>query len=153
MSVKLRMQRLGRRNRPFYRVGAFDVHTKRSGKCLEILGHYDPYNQEQPLMKEDRVLHWLQVGAIPTESVKNYIKNLGILAKYREQKADIAKKHTENAKARTAKVARIKPGTKFKKSEGEQAKATNKARRRKQRTAAKAKANVARREKPAKAEA
>jgi len=62
MAVRIRLTRTGRRNRACYRIGAFDSRTRRDGRCLEILGHYDPIvkdPKEQVTLDADRVKHWL----------------------------------------------------------------------------------------------
>lgn len=84
MAVRLRMMRMGRKNRPFYRIGAFDAHEERNGRVIERLGTYDPMesnNEKQVTLKKERVEYWLSVGAKPTESVASVLKKLGILFK------------------------------------------------------------------------
>ena len=44
--VRIRLKRMGRRNRPFYRVGIFDAHEERDGKVIEEVGHYDPLEKD-----------------------------------------------------------------------------------------------------------
>lgn len=81
MSVRIRLTRMGRKNRPFYRIGAFDNRTRRDGAPVEELGTYDPINskpEEQVRLKEDRIRHWLSVGAIPSETVASMIRKAGI---------------------------------------------------------------------------
>ena len=64
MAVHLRLTRMGRHKRPFYRVVAADSHMKRDGRFIEIVGTYDPVerNLTKRHLKEDRVLDWLQKG-------------------------------------------------------------------------------------------
>ena len=79
--VKLRLKRMGRTHRPFYRVAAMDVRTKRDGKTIELLGTYDPVNKDeekQVVLDAERVQYWLSVGAQPTDTVRNLIKKVGI---------------------------------------------------------------------------
>ena len=76
MAVKLRLKRMGRRHRPFYRVAAVDSRTKRDGRVIEELGHYDPIHVEedkQLVLKQDRIDYWLSVGAQPTKTVTRLI--------------------------------------------------------------------------------
>ena len=73
--------RMGRKNRPFYRIGAFDAHEERDGKVIENLGTYDPMesdSEKQVVLKKERVEYWLSVGAKPTESVGAVLKKFGI---------------------------------------------------------------------------
>lgn len=68
---------MGRRRRPFYRIAAFDSRTARDGRCLEVLGTYDPLvadEDKQVELKIDRVTHWLDNGALPSDTVASIIK-------------------------------------------------------------------------------
>lgn len=68
--VKIRLQRAGARNRPFYRIVAAYREAKRDGRFLEIVGTYNPrVNPPKVDVKEDRVSYWLSVGAQPTQTV------------------------------------------------------------------------------------
>lgn len=84
MAVRLRMMRMGRKNRPFYRIGAFDAHEERNGRVIENLGTYDPLesnSEKQTSLKKDRVEYWLSVGAKPTDTVAVVLKKFGIAVK------------------------------------------------------------------------
>lgn len=77
MAVRIRFKRMGRKNRPFFRIGAFDAHEERDGKHIEHLGHYDPREKDEDkkiVLKKERIEYWLSVGAKPTESVSNFLK-------------------------------------------------------------------------------
>ena len=79
--VRIRLTRVGRRNKAYWRVAAFDSRTRRDGKPLEYLGYYDPHQDdiEQKLrVDRDRVAHWLSKGAQPSETVASIIKKLKI---------------------------------------------------------------------------
>ena len=81
MAVKLRLKRLGRKNHAFYRLNAIDSRTPRDGRVIEELGHYDPLNKDkdkQFVAKIDRCRHWLDVGAIPSETVSSLLKRSGV---------------------------------------------------------------------------
>src|ERR1035437_1947436 len=72
--VKIRLQKLGRRNRAFFRIVVTDVRVKRQGAYLEKLGHYDPIEtkkEKQVLVNMERYNHWLKHGAQATEAVEN----------------------------------------------------------------------------------
>ena len=67
MAVRLRLKRLGRKNRAFYRLGAFDSRTRRDGRAIEELGHYDPLEEKSEkkyALKRERIEHWLGLGAV-----------------------------------------------------------------------------------------
>ena len=80
MAVRIRMKKLGRRHRPFYRICAMDARAPRDGRVLEELGTYDPKVPEvdaRAVLNGQRVQYWLSVGAQPTEKVKVLIKKYG----------------------------------------------------------------------------
>jgi len=77
VAVRLRLKRLGRRHRPFYRVAAMDSRAKRDGRVIEELGHYDPIAKEeeaQVSLKLERIDYWLSMGAQPSDTVRRLIE-------------------------------------------------------------------------------
>jgi small subunit ribosomal protein S16 len=81
MAVKLRLKRMGRKNHPFYRLSAIDSRSPRDGRVIEQLGHYDPTQKDQAkqfVAKLDRCRHWLDVGAVPSETVSSLLKKNGV---------------------------------------------------------------------------
>ena len=80
MAVRIRLKKLGRRHRPFYRICAMDARTPRDGRVLEELGTYDPMVPDvdaRAVLNGQRIKYWLSVGALPTEKVKVLIKKYG----------------------------------------------------------------------------
>jgi small subunit ribosomal protein S16 len=81
MSVKLRLKRMGRTNLAFFRLSAIDSRSPRDGRTIEELGYYDPRAKDQTkqfVAKLDRCKHWLDVGAIPSQTVSSLLKKSGI---------------------------------------------------------------------------
>ena len=81
MAVRIRLKRMGRRNRPFYRVCVFDARTRRDGRAIEDLGFYDTLatNPERELkVNVERARHWMSEGAKPTEIVRQLFKRTGV---------------------------------------------------------------------------
>ena len=81
MAVKLRLKRMGRSNAAFYRLNAIDSRSPRDGRVIEELGHYDPRNKDQAkqfVAKLDRCKHWLDHGAVPSETVSSLLKKSGL---------------------------------------------------------------------------
>ena len=77
MAVKIRLKRLGRTHRPYYRICIMDGRSPRDGKAIEEVGTYDPMVPEldkSVTMKADRIDYWLSVGAQPTPKVGTLIK-------------------------------------------------------------------------------
>jgi small subunit ribosomal protein S16 len=80
--VKIRLRRMGRRNRPFYRVVAADSRSPRDGKFIELIGHYDPLADPETIsIDEEKALKWLRSGAQPTDTVRSLLSKLGIMDK------------------------------------------------------------------------
>jgi len=85
VAVRLRLTRMGRHKRPFYRVVAVDSRMRRDGRFLEVLGTYDPLKEPAVTeLKQDRVLEWLQKGAQPTVTVRTLLRRAGILKAFQE---------------------------------------------------------------------
>src|SRR3984885_14012658 len=85
MSVKLRLKRMGRTNRAFYRLNAIDSRSPRDGRVVEQLGHFDQLHKgetKQFVADLDRCRHWLDVGAIPSETVSSLLKKSGLEHKH-----------------------------------------------------------------------
>lgn len=81
MAVVLRLKRIGRKNRPFYRICVMDKRTRRDGRAIEELGHYDPVDPEKGkhfVLNEERAKYWLSQGAQPSETVASFLKERGI---------------------------------------------------------------------------
>jgi small subunit ribosomal protein S16 len=98
MAVKLRMTRIGRRHRPFFRINAVESRTPRDGKILEKLGHYDPIEKDpakQIILNRERAEYWLSKGAIPSDTVSQILLRAGLKHKYAEDQA------ARRAKAKT----------------------------------------------------
>ena len=83
MAVRIRLQRHGRKKRPFYRLVAADARAQRDGRFLERLGHYNPLTDPaEVVIDEDRVLKWLKRGAQPSDTAKNLLSRAGIWEKF-----------------------------------------------------------------------
>ena len=79
MAVRIRLKKLGRRHRPFYRVSVMDARAPRGGRSIEDIGHYDPMVRDKSArisLKLDRIDYWLSVGAQPSEKVAALIKKV-----------------------------------------------------------------------------
>lgn len=75
MAVKIRLTRIGRTHAPVYRIVATDSRNARNGKCIEILGTYNPLNHQFVQYHEARIQDWLAKGAIATDAVKKLMKS------------------------------------------------------------------------------
>ena len=83
MSLKIRLARAGTKKRPFYRIVLADSRSPRDGKFIERLGSYDPMlpadHKARITLHEERIKHWLTVGAQPTERLARVLANAGLV--------------------------------------------------------------------------
>lgn len=80
--IKIRLQRRGRKKRPFYHIVVADSRAPRDGRVVERLGRFDNVSENQQLVfDEERMIYWLGVGAKPSETVRSLLKKEGILYK------------------------------------------------------------------------
>ncbi|GIW99200.1 MAG: hypothetical protein KatS3mg111_2533 [Pirellulaceae bacterium] len=80
MAVRIRLKKMGRKHRPFFRLCAVDSRRPRDGKVIEELGYYDPMVPEtdaRAILNADRIQYWLGVGAQPTEKAAVLIRKYG----------------------------------------------------------------------------
>jgi small subunit ribosomal protein S16 len=82
MAVKIRLQRHGKKGKPFYWIVAADARSKRDGKYLEKIGTYDPNQKPATIdLNFDTALNWLDKGAQPTSTAKAILSYTGVLLK------------------------------------------------------------------------
>jgi len=82
MATKIRLQRHGRKGYAFYQIVIADSRSPRDGKFIERIGSYNPNTNPATIdLKFDRALYWLQVGAQPTDTVRNILSTQGVLLK------------------------------------------------------------------------
>ncbi|MET0668339.1 MAG: 30S ribosomal protein S16 [Methyloceanibacter sp.] len=107
MALKIRLARAGAKKRPYYRIVVADSQSPRDGRYIEKLGTYDPLqpkgSAERIKFSEDRVQHWLGVGAQPTDRVLRFLDTAGIKkrdARSNPQKGQPGKKRLEREEAK-----------------------------------------------------
>ena len=125
MAVRLRMKRMGRRHRPFYRICVMDARAPRDGREIEVVGTYDPMVRDvdaRVQLKLDRVAYWLSVGAQPTEKVAILLKKYGPNGtRLKENQEALARLAEERAKRRArAMVAAAALARRVKSASGEE---------------------------------
>ena len=87
MAVKLRLKRMGAKQRPFYRVVAADSKSKRDGRFIDTVGTYNPITVPAEVkIDEEKALYWLQNGAQPTDTVRNLLSKTGVMKKFADSK-------------------------------------------------------------------
>ena len=83
MAVHLRLRRMGAKKRPYYRIVAADERFARDGRFLEVLGTYNPILKPAAItLEEVKLSHWLDQGAIPSETVGTLLSQVGFTEKY-----------------------------------------------------------------------
>ena len=87
MAVKLRLKRMGAKQKPFYRIVAADARSPRDGRFIEIVGTYNPVaNPAEIKIDKEIALKWLNNGAQPTDTVATLLKKEGIMKEYKDSK-------------------------------------------------------------------
>ncbi len=90
--VKIRLNRMGRRHQPFYRIVVVDAKDRRSGKYIESLGYYNPLNDDDKFkLDTEKALEWLTKGAQPTTTARSILSKFGVMKKYDELKFNARK--------------------------------------------------------------
>ncbi|MDR0915370.1 MAG: 30S ribosomal protein S16 [Endomicrobium sp.] len=77
MAVRLRLQRIGKIKRPYYKIVAIDKRKKRDGQAIEILGRYDPITKQNNFsIDTKRLLYWINVGATVSTRLNHLIQKI-----------------------------------------------------------------------------
>ena len=112
MAMKLRLARAGSKRRPVYRIVAADSRQPRDGRFLEKLGMYNPLlpkdDETRVTMDVERVQHWLDQGAQPTDRVARFLEAAGVKPKTERanlKKGEPGKKAKERAQEKADKAA------------------------------------------------
>ncbi|MBL8658198.1 MAG: 30S ribosomal protein S16 [Rhodospirillales bacterium] len=83
MALRLRLTRGGAKKRPFYRIIVAESRSPRDGRFIEVLGTYNPMlardHPERIVLKEERLRHWLSVGATPSDRVAKFCADAGLI--------------------------------------------------------------------------
>ena len=113
MATRIRLRRMGSNKRPFYRVVVADQRSPRDGRFIEIIGRYHPLNDPSVIeIDADRALHWLMVGAQPSNQVRNLMTKVGIWERFVAERpsavASTASKPDRPARTKLSKKAQVK---------------------------------------------
>ena len=106
MALSIRLSRGGAKKRPFYRIVVADKRSPRDGRFIERLGHYNPMlphdHAERVMLKEERIKHWVGVGAQPTDRVARILAAAGL------GEAPVVREQTKKDKPRAKAQERIR---------------------------------------------
>ena len=101
MALKIRLARGGAKKRPFYSIVVADARSPRDGRFIEKIGTYNPMvdktHPDRLRLNEERIKHWLGVGALPTDRVARFFGDAGLIAK--PEIRETPKKSAPKAKA------------------------------------------------------
>ncbi len=85
--VKIRLNRMGAKRQPFYRIVVADSRSPRDGRFIEIVGNYDPTKDPAIInVDEEKVMAWIKNGAQPTDTVRSLLSKQGIMKKIHEER-------------------------------------------------------------------
>jgi len=86
--LAIRLRRAGSKNRPFFRVVVTETRSARDGRFVEVLGHYNPRTKPEALtLDRDRLTHWLNAGARPSDTVRTLVDRMPPVAPAAEVQA------------------------------------------------------------------
>jgi small subunit ribosomal protein S16 len=86
--LRIRLTRVGKKRQPYYRVVVADSESKRDGRIVENIGHYNTLTRPSTFtVKEDRVLYWLSVGAQPSDTVLSFLQKRGTMKRLQRLRA------------------------------------------------------------------
>ena len=126
MAVKIRLQRHGRKQRPFYHIVVADARSPRDGRFIEKLGTYNPMTKPATIdLNNDRAFEWLMNGALPTDTTRAILKLKGVM--YRKhlargvQKGAITQEQADQMYTAFVADKESKMATRFEKAAEEQA--------------------------------
>ncbi len=112
MALKIRLARGGSKKRPYYQIVVADARSPRDGRFLEKVGSWNPMLDKTAegriVLNNERIQHWLDNGAQPTDRVLRFLNDAGLAkreARNNPEKAKPGKKAVERAKEREAKAA------------------------------------------------
>ena len=109
MAVRIRLKKMGRKARPFFRICAVDSRAHRDGKVIEELGYYDPMiadTNARAVLRSERIDYWLGVGAHPSDKAAVLIKKYGTGGTHVEkQKAALEQLKSSRRRATSARPA------------------------------------------------
>ncbi len=94
--VRIRLTRMGKRNRPFYRIVVVDQRKKRDGAYIESLGYYDPVRDPAEMnVNVEKAVEWILKGAQPSKTVKDIFRKFGVMKRVHELKYGEKEEETE----------------------------------------------------------
>ena len=98
MATRIRLKRFGGKNDPHYRIVVADARKQRDGRAIEELGYYSPAGNPPALeVNAERALHWLEIGAQPSDTVRSLFRQAGVITEPGAEDAEEAAVEAEAA--------------------------------------------------------
>lgn len=113
--VRIRLRRVGAKKQASYRIVVADSRSPRDGRFIEVVGFYNPRTEPETVtLQEDRALHWLSVGAQPSDAVRRLFKNQGTLGRFeRLKQGEPLEALVAEAAAAAQSAADVSPKTRY----------------------------------------
>jgi small subunit ribosomal protein S16 len=107
MATRIRLRRMGSNKRPYYRVVVADQRSPRDGRFIEAIGKYHPLSDPSLIeINEERALHWLRVGAQPSNQVRNLLDKVGIWGAFESERPSSARSGPKRERPERAKLSK-----------------------------------------------
>ncbi|MCK4892084.1 MAG: 30S ribosomal protein S16 [Candidatus Pacebacteria bacterium] len=112
--LRIRLSRVGKKNKAQFRVTVADARRSPTGKFIEILGHYNPHTKEK-VFKNERIEYWISKGAKPSPTIHNFLVDAGIIKGEKvtswkpKKKEKSEEKKVKESKTKEKKSEEIKP--------------------------------------------
>ena len=110
MAVKLRLKRMGAKQKAYYRIVASDSRFQRDGRFIEVVGTYNPIKEPAEVtIDEEKALKWLNTGAEPTDTVRSLLSKQGIIKKFTDAKIKSKVKKEVKEPKEKAPISKVAP--------------------------------------------
>ncbi len=88
MALRIRLRRVGRKGKPFYRIVVADQRSARDGSFVEVIGHYNPLTDPAEIEVDvEKARSWLARGATPTDTARSLLRRAGVFRTSAESQA------------------------------------------------------------------
>jgi len=109
--VRIRLRRTGAKKQPHYRVVVADQRSPRDGRFIEIIGHYNPRTEPATVViDKERAIHWLGLGAQPSDPVRRMFDSTGVMAMFRGEVVEEAEDEGEDEAAPVVETTEVVDG-------------------------------------------
>jgi small subunit ribosomal protein S16 len=87
VAVKIRLKRMGKKRQPSYRIVVVEAASKRDGKTIDEIGHFNPLSEPEEIQLDiEAALEWLRRGAQPTPAARRLLSRMGVMRAFHEER-------------------------------------------------------------------